>query len=237
MYGWRAKIALIIPENNVVMEHEFNKLAPEGVSIHSTRAYSNLKGIEKHREREEQLDDIAKKLIALKPTIVVYAIDSGSFYKGAGHDLNMAKKISDVVQVPAITTATSAVNAFKKLGISKISVVTPFEDEINIRLKQFMEGYGIQVLNTDRIRSYGSYGIPDINLGNVYQFVKEVTYQDAEGIYIGCTNLRTIQIIEYLEKDLAKTVISASQATIWNALKTADINDPISGYGKLLTFQ
>ena len=192
MYGWRAKIGLIIPENNVVMEHEFNKLAPEGVSVHSTRVFTDKKNIEKHEERESQVETISAKLCALKPHVVIYAIDSGSFYKGVNHNKDIAKKISNIVKVPASTTATSVIQAFKTISIKKIDVITPFPDEINIKLREFMEGNQIDVSSINRIDESKIYDDPEISPESIYTFVKDINTSDSDAIYISCTNLRTI---------------------------------------------
>jgi maleate isomerase len=37
MYGWRARIGLLIPSVNATVEPEFNRFLPEGVSVHVAR--------------------------------------------------------------------------------------------------------------------------------------------------------------------------------------------------------
>jgi maleate cis-trans isomerase len=44
-----------------------------------------------------------------------------------------------------------------------------------------------------------------------------------------------VEIIETIEKDLQKPVITSNQATLWNILRMANINDKIQGYGQLLS--
>jgi maleate isomerase len=57
---------------------------------------------------------------------------------------------------------------------------------------------------------------------------------EADGIFIACTNFRCSDVIEEIEKDSGKPVITANQATAWHLMKLLKINDPIEGYGKLL---
>lgn len=56
---------------------------------------------------------------------------------------------------------------------------------------------------------------------------------ESEALFISCTNLHTIEIIEKLENDLHKPVITSNQATTWNILRLAGIDDKIQGYGQL----
>ena len=44
----------------------------------------------------------------------------------------------------------------------------------------------------------------------------------------------TIATLEKMERDLGKPVVSAAAAMMWHALRVAGVNEPISGYGRLL---
>ena len=56
---------------------------------------------------------------------------------------------------------------------------------------------------------------------------------DAEAIFISCTNLPALSIIDKLEKKLNKLVLSSNQVLIWDTLQSIGKNDPINGFGKL----
>jgi maleate cis-trans isomerase len=63
----------------------------------------------------------------------------------------------------------------------------------------------------------------------------EVDDPESDALFISCTALHTFGLIEKLEKDLKKPVITSNQATIWNVLRLAGIKDKINGYGQLLS--
>jgi maleate cis-trans isomerase len=67
-----------------------------------------------------------------------------------------------------------------------------------------------------------------------YRLAKEVNNDKADGIFISCTNFKTLEILEKLEQDLAKPVISSNQATMWTMLRMVVVREPIKGYGRLL---
>jgi maleate cis-trans isomerase len=58
---------------------------------------------------------------------------------------------------------------------------------------------------------------------------------EADGLLISCTSLRSIEIIDALEADLGKPVISSNQASFWSTLRMAGVNESVPGFGKLLT--
>ena len=68
----------------------------------------------------------------------------------------------------------------------------------------------------------------------VYRFAKESFSEEADGLFISCTNLRTFEVIELLEKEIGKPVVTANQATFWRSLKLAKVNEKIKGYGRLM---
>ncbi len=57
---------------------------------------------------------------------------------------------------------------------------------------------------------------------------------EADGVLIGGTGFRCVAILETLEQDLARPVISANQASLWHCLRLSGVKAPVAGYGNLL---
>jgi len=76
-------------------------------------------------------------------------------------------------------------------------------------------------------------GFGDLYPESAYIAAKEINVPEAEAIFISCTAWRTIEIIDLLEKDLGKPVITSNQATMWAILKSLNIHG-VEGYGQLL---
>jgi maleate isomerase len=68
-----------------------------------------------------------------------------------------------------------------------------------------------------------------VPLDRIYRLARQVDTPDSDGVYIACTGFRSLEIIEDLERDLGKPVISANQATMWDALRLAGV----PGLGRL----
>ena len=58
-------------------------------------------------------------------------------------------------------------------------------------------------------------------------------HKNADALFVSCTALPVLSIIDKLEKKLDKLVLSSNQALIWNTLEKIGINESISGFGKL----
>ena len=78
-YGWKARIGLIVPSTNTVNEPEFWRLAPPGVTIHTSRVL--LLGqttAESYIKMGQALDRAAEELATAEVDIIAYGCTSGS---------------------------------------------------------------------------------------------------------------------------------------------------------------
>jgi len=235
LYGTKARIGLLLPAANHVLEPEFYKLLPEGVSLHTARMLNKEADLRDTAEMNKHMIEAAVELSIIQPSIVVYGCTSGSFMKGVGSDLEMAKRISLVVNAPAITTSTAVIKALKELGLKKLSVATPYIDEVNIKEKEFLQGHGFEVLEIRGMGIRKAFEIGLVESDKVYEFAKKTFREGSDGLFLSCTNLRTLQVIKRLEKGLGTPVVSSNQATIWATLGMVRLKAPNEGYGELFT--
>ena len=241
MYGWRARIGVLIPSGITIMESTLNSLLPEGVFCHYTR-YNFTGGrtgdekdvMERLARAEEFVEDATKLIVHARPSVVVFGGTGTSFIGGFGHD----QKLIEIMQaasggLPATTTSTAVIKALKALGISKISLAAPYVEAATQALVQFVEAHGIKVLEAKCLGKAGP-DVPNTPPEDTYELIRSVDNPDSEAIFVSCTNFDVINMIRYLETDLSKPVITSNQATLWDMLRLAGINDKINGYGKLL---
>ena len=245
MYGWRARIGLLIPSGNTTMEPEFNRMAPEGVSIHAMRLEVSgftPKGL---IAMGKKVGLAAKIILDIGPEVIVFGCTSGSFVKGVGHDEELIQEVEKVTGRPAVATSSAVLEALNQLRIKKVAVATPYSQEINDRERVFLEGNGIKVTKIGGIeyrKPSAFYPLSKLTVSHIglyepyvaYKLALDVYTEEADGVFISCTNLRTIEIIEILEKAIGKPVVTSNQATMALALKKAGIKDRLKGYGVLM---
>ena len=51
-----------------------------------------------------------------------------------------------------------------------------------------------------------------------------------EAIFVACTQLRALEVVDMLERDLGKPVVSGAAAMMWHALRVAGERAPIAGF-------
>ena len=220
-------------------------MCPDGVSIHAARMVLKELTPDALMEMEEEIYKAASVIEAVNPDVIVLGCTSGSFIKGFGYDKTIIEKITSITKIPAITTSTAVIDALRRLKITKVAIATPFTDEINKKESDFIEAHGIPVTRikglgySEAITCYPLASKPVSGIGLLhpavaYRLALDVNTPDADGIFISCANFRTIEIIEPLEENTGKPVISSVQATMAMALKVMGIKEKIKGYGRLL---
>jgi maleate cis-trans isomerase len=232
MYGTRARIGILVPSANTITETEFNILKPEGISVHAARMFITHPTVETLARMNDDTETAAKLIATAKPSVVAFACTTGSLLEGVGWDDRLIERIEKITGVPTTTTATSVIRAFKELGIRKISVGTPYNEELNQREADFFEKSGIQVL---KVKGLDLGGLMDqISLEEVKDLARAVNRPDADAVFLSCTNLKALPVLDPLEKELGKYVFSSNIATFWDVMRIIKIKEPIQGRGKLL---
>lgn len=241
LYGWRARIGLLVPSSNTTMEMEFHRVVPEGISVHTARmAMPEVKTLKEKVKVINQMNketyDAAEKLASAEVTVIVYGCTLGSFTGGISHDLELSQKIQDITSIRSLTVSNAVVDAMRTLRLKRISVVTPYVDEINRQEKDFLEQSlpGLEVLSIKGMGIIGNIPKGRLDPFSSYEFVREAVDPRSDGIFLSCTNWRTFEIIEHLEEDLNKPVITSNQAALWAAMRHVGISDSIQGHGCLL---
>ena len=147
MIGWKARFGVILPSVNTTTEPEFYRCMPEGVTAHFTRMEFKETTPEYFEGMINDVPSGARMLSHAMVDAALFACTSGSLYGGLGYDQKIISKIKENIDVPASTTSTAVVEAFKAMGIKKIAVATPYEDWVNDLEKKFFEESGVQVLH------------------------------------------------------------------------------------------
>jgi maleate isomerase len=233
-YGWRARIGLILPSGNTCMEPEFYWICPEGVTFHSHRVLLSMATAERIEVLAEEVERAAEYLASASVDIIGFGCTAGSFLHGPDRDRALSERVEKRTGIPMVTTSMAVIKAFEELKISKMALATPYIEEINEREKLFFEGLGISVVS---IKGMGFLEMKEFihcPPDTIYRLAHTVNTEEAEGIFISCTGWRAMQVIEILERDLNKPVISSNQATFHALLKRVGIDEKIQGYGKLL---
>ena len=236
MYGWRARIGHVAPSRGDVLVYEFYRMLPEGfMLLNSTGTIRQLVDADFDR----QLKRIEEATVDLAENNCDSIIIGGSplFTKmGHGSDIAMGKKLAERAGVPVAAGITGEMEALRAMGIKKVVVATPHEDELNQRMKRFLEASGFQVLRIEGCGVRQNSKIADLPEHASYKIAKRLHEQapEADGVFVPCPRWPTIGDVALLEEEIGKPIVTSCQAYIWYGLKLAHVREKITGFGRLM---
>jgi maleate cis-trans isomerase len=235
MYGWRGRIGLLVPSINTTMETEFWGIAPEGVSVHTARIAGGRHGTpEELRNMEKEARLAAARVANVEPDVLVYGCTSGSFFEGPEWNKMIKEELTRITGAPTVTTAGSMAECLMRNGHRKVDVVTPYVDLTNERLRQFLRGHDIDVGTLATFDMLDMFDHAKILPEEIYRRVKDTTTDDSSAVFVACTQLRAMEVLDALERDIGKPVYSAIQATAWLTYEAMNVDPEIMHCGSLL---
>lgn len=234
MYGWRSKIGIIIPSVNSTMEPEMWRMAPEGVSIHTSRMLAVGCSIDELKAQDAYVEICAQELGTAFLDVIVFGCTSGSFLGGPEWEKDIRRRISQISNCKAITTTGAVLDALNAFGKKKLTIASPYVDEVSNLEAQFFRSQGYDVISEKNLGFDKGIDILSQKPGDTYRLARAAVVPETEILFISCTNLRSIENMEILEQDLGIPVISSNQCSMWAALRATHVNKKIDGWGSLL---
>ena len=162
---------------------------------------------------------------------VVYGCTSGTIAAGHGSIEKKVKIIKPMAEVS--TPSTAAIKALKKLNIKKVSIFTPYSKKLNDDVLDYFKSEGFEVTSNSYFDIQDDYDIGKVDQDYLYDVLSKIDLNGADALFVSCTALPVLEIIDKLEKKLNTIVLSSNQALIWDTLVKIKKNNSVEGFGKL----
>ena len=254
-WGWRARIGMFIVGSEAVPEAEWWAMVPPDVSVHAARVTArtpwacwrhDCSGV----ELQDDLLRGCRQFAAMRLSAVVVGHSSSSILGGPLWDEAAVEALSRELGggVAVTTNGLDCVAALKASGVNRPFLVLPpwFNDDTVAAGVQDWRARGTapaghlrydpgrkwrDVLPSELYRQGMGF---EQEIEPLYQQVRAACPQEADGVLIAGTGFRCVGILDALEQDLRRPVVSANQASLWHCLRLSSVRAPVSGYGNLL---
>ena len=228
------RIGLLVPSSNTTVEPEFYRVLPADVSLHVGRLPIEQVTPDRVAEMVDPLESEARKLAAANVDVIVLGAAAPSFLKGRGYDREVAARIEQATGKPATTASTALLASLAALGVRRIALGTAYSTRVNDIAIGFLRANGIEVINTECLGLVDNLEIGRLDVETAYRVGRTVNCPEAEAVTFLCTNWQSMAIIDRLEGEIGKPVLSSTQFSVWAALKKVGYTKGIAGYGRLL---
>jgi maleate isomerase len=223
-----ARIGVVVPFD-FALDREYWALVPDDVSLHVTRtpphdgpvAISLARAVGEPAEAAEAV----LTLTAIEPDVVAYACTSGSFVNGLAGERALREAMTAAGARRAVTTSGGLLEALQVLGARRVALGTPYVADLGALLADFVREAGFEAASLANLDLDG--GIADLGAVEVERLAEAAFRPDADALFLSCTNLPTVGLLERLSARYGMPVLSANQVTMWAALQAAGVDTSV----------
>jgi len=136
--------------------------------------------------------------------------------KGKYIDLDDAVKLAIQKSKPSakvLTTSQAVVGDIKLKGINKISVLTPYNNDVSTLLADYLQRQGLEILSAMHMDMDDDRDVAMVIPGDIIAAAKLAIDDKADALFISCTALRSTEIIPEIERAIGKPVFTSNQST------------------------
>ena len=208
------------------LDRELWRWVPEEAELHLTR--TPVEELPVGRAQAAAVGDPAvvtravRDLGVVEPDVVAYACTSGSFIGGAATERVLTAAMRGAGAQHALTTSGALLVALRTLGVSRVAVATPYDEEVTRLLSAFLTEAGHRITNTHHLGL--TERIWTVPAETTTDLVRRAVGHDAQAVFVSCTNLRTYDLVAPLEAELGVPVLTANQVTLWAALAACGLS-------------
>ena len=232
----RAKIGLIVLANDAVIEPELRAFLPtDGVALYASRIPMAITlSVETLRAMEA---DIARIAAAIMPDdeldVIGFGCTSGSMAIG---DDRVAARIREGRPGVATTNPiTAGLEGLRAVGARRIALLTPYPVPVNRVVEDFITARGFEIAARGSFMRKSDPEIARVPPAAIHDATVELGKTDVDAVFVSCTALRVSPVLGAAEAAIGKPVVSSNQALAWHCLRLAGYDDPVPGFGRLMT--
>jgi maleate isomerase len=230
----RIRIGLLLPSSNTTQETEFNRILPDGVTLHVARLPLRSVDPASTARVVEDIETESQKLADADVDAIVLAATAPSSRNGLGYDQDLIRRIETASGKRATTASTALIQSLAAIGADRIVMAGPWSEATNTSAGAFIEASGVKILAHRALGHISNLEIGLLDPDTALDLGKAVDRPDAQAIMLACGNWLTLGIVDRLEDAVAKPVLTTNQVSLWAVLRLAGYHAPVPGWGRLL---
>jgi maleate isomerase len=229
----RARIGFIIPSSNRMVEPQMQRFAPKGVQPHFIRI-----GMTNHHKRPlpelmPRILSAVELLMDSKCDIIVFQCTGTSMSGGVDMDKHVVGEIAKSARRPAISTAQAVNAALAAHNAKRLVFISETAQKGHDEKLKYMREAGYDIVADKAASLSGTDAYCTTPSRFWYDLAMALKDDRAEAYFLSCANIHSIDVIEDLERDLNRPVVTSNQAALWCALRTIGLKDVVPGLGSL----
>jgi maleate isomerase len=232
--GARGRIGVIQPAPGVMLEAEWPAYLPPDTLFPVGRIRLPAATLEGYDLVAAQAPETARDLASAGADLIAYACTVGSLYAGPDAEAKLVIALAEASGRPAISLAETCIRALERVGVQRPALITPYDAATNRLVSGYAEAHGLAIAAT-HATPVSMVTVGDLNEFEIAALCIEKMADStcADGLWLPCTAMRTLDAIPYIEALTGRPVISGVQALLWRALDLLELGSPSRNAGRL----
>jgi maleate isomerase len=227
------RIGLLLPSSNTVQEADLVRMLPPATTVHTTRLTLTTVDQESTLAIVAELERESRKLLDADVDVILFAATAPSSRNGAGYDRKLIERITGATGKPATTASTALIEALRVLNMRRIVYGAAWSKEVNATAVKFVEEHGIEIVAADVLGVVRNQEIGLLEPETARDMARRIDRPEAQAIVLACGNWRAAEVIDEIEQELGKPVLTTNQVSLWHTLHLMNA-PPLSRYGCLM---
>lgn len=216
-YGKLGRLAVVCPAPGCNVTTQLHRNLHPDIGIFSVPVKYDAVTCDGIQAMSNRTVEAVKIFEPYRPDMVFFGCTTGSLIGGDGYDQRISAELQAATGAKyASTTTTAVLKAFEKLHSKRITIVTPYPDEVNEEEKVFLEHLGYTVDAIAGLNYENPNFIPQAQPEQIYELAKNTWKNTSDTLFISCTGLCILEVIPQLEAELHVPVVTSNQASIWD---------------------
>jgi len=233
----KPRIGVITLSTDFTIEQDFRKIC-HGIDVDiffNRIPFLNPLTHENYLKMADHIPEVSKQILpGQKIDVIVYGCTSGTIAIGEDVIKNQVHKSKPESEVT--TPITAAIKALGKLNLKKIAVLTPYPKEVNLTVYNYLKQKNLDIDSFNSFNLNYDSEIAQVSLDSLMEQISKINLSIVDGLFVSCTALKIVDIIDNVEKEFNTTVISSNQAIIWDCLRLLKNKTEVVGWGNLFKF-
>jgi maleate isomerase len=212
----RKRLGLLVPSSNTIMEQDLQRGLSDIANVHTARMYL-VETTEKGESAmlDEYFPRAVEDIASLKPHAVVFGCTSAGALRGRAYDKDLCERIQARTGAAAISTIDAASSALAESGHQRVSVLTPYIDELNVRVRASIEDAGVEVIEIAGLGITDNFRLAEPTPSEIANHAVELIRRtNPSMLFISCTNFRSLEAAQRIESATGVPVMTSNLAVI-----------------------
>jgi maleate isomerase len=210
------RIGLIVPSSNTVMEPDFHQQIGRTAIVSTTRIF--LEEVTREEELRMLENDLPKATDLIRttaPDVVIFGCTSAGALGTLAHDREIGERIRQGAGAPAVTVLEAVLTQVRAIDPRKLAVFTPYTEDLTNSIASSLTEAGYPPVKAVGMGIRGNLDIGRVPPSEVIRFVEsQLKGCSPDCVFLSCTNWRSVEAIEPLQRELGMPVVTSNQAAM-----------------------